>query len=314
MSFFVHPQGICESSTVGDGTQIWAFAHVLPGARIGENCNLNDHVFVENDVILGDRITVKSGVQLWDGVRLADDVFVGPNATFTNDPFPRSKRAPKEFLPTIVEQGASIGANATILGGVTIGRGAMVGAGAVVLRSVPAHAIVVGNPSRIVGYVDAKASPGASGESPTPSDADRQSSVGGVVLHRLPRIEDMRGAIVVGELESFLPFHVKRFFTILDVPSREIRGEHAHRECHQFFLCLRGGVSVLVDDGQVREEFRLDHPQKGLHVPPMVWAAQYAHTEDAVLLVLASHPYDPNDYIRDFEDFRRLQARGQSSG
>lgn len=307
MSFFVHPQGICESSTVGDGTQIWAFAHVLPGARIGQNCNLNDHVFVENDVIVGDRVTVKSGVQLWNGVRLGDDVFVGPNATFTNDRFPRSKQPPDRFLSTTVEQGASIGANATIVGGVTIGRGAMVGAGTVVLRSVPAYAIVVGNPSRIVGYVDAKAPTSPLPADRPPGEGQQRSSVGGVALHRLPRIEDMRGALVVGELESLLPFPVRRLFTILDVPSREIRGEHAHRECHQFFVCLRGGVSVLVDDGQGREEFRLDDPQKGLYVPPMVWAAQYAHSEDAVLLVLASHAYDPEDYVRDFEEFRALK-------
>ncbi len=206
------------------------------------------------------------------------------------------------------EQGASTWANATILGGVTIGRGAMAGAGTVVLRSVPAYAIVVGNPSRIVGYVDARNSP-----SPLPADrppgAEQQwSSVGGVALHRLPRIEDMRGVLVVGELESLLPFPVRRIFTILDVPSREIRGEHTDRECHQFIVCLWGGVSVPVEDGQGREGFRLDDPQKGLYVPPMVWAAQYVHSEDAVLLVLASHAYDPEDYVRDFEEFRSLKA------
>ena len=134
---------------------IWAFAHVLPGARIGSDCNICDHVFVENDVVVGDRVTVKSGVQLWDGIRLADDVFVGPNVTFTNDPFPRSKVYPASFPETFVGPGASLGANATVLPGLTIGRDAMVGAGAVVTKDVPPHAIVVGNPARIVGYVDA---------------------------------------------------------------------------------------------------------------------------------------------------------------
>ena len=161
MSVFVHPSGICESEQVGDGTRIWAFAHVLPGARLGVDCNVNDHVFIENDVVVGDRVTVKSGVQLWDGVRLGDDVFVGPNATFTNDPFPRSKEYPESFAQTVVGPGASIGANAVILPGVRIGRRAMIGAGAVVVRDVPAHAIVVGNPARIVGYADSAPTPHA---------------------------------------------------------------------------------------------------------------------------------------------------------
>src|SRR5438034_678258 len=189
MSFFVHPNALCESLQVGAGTRIWAFAHVLPGARVGSDCNVCDHVFIENDVVIGDRVTIKSGVQVWDGVRLEDDVFVGPNATFTNDPFPRSRHPPARFTPTLVCRNASIGANATILPGVTIGRDAMVGAGAVVTRSVPPHAIVAGNPARIFGYVDSKASL-------APKDADMNrdpasagaTRVAGVVVHELPLV------------------------------------------------------------------------------------------------------------------------------
>jgi acetyltransferase-like isoleucine patch superfamily enzyme len=153
VTHFVHPQGICETSDVGGGTRIWAFAHVLGGARIGADCNVCDHVFIENDVVVGDRVTVKSGVQLWDGLRVGDDVFIGPNATFTNDHFPRSKRYEHETLVTRIEDGASVGANATILPGLTIGARAMVGAGSVVTHDVPAGAIVVGNPARVVGAV-----------------------------------------------------------------------------------------------------------------------------------------------------------------
>jgi UDP-2-acetamido-3-amino-2,3-dideoxy-glucuronate N-acetyltransferase len=153
VNFFVHPQGICESSEVGEGTRIWAFAHVLAGARIGADCNVGDHVFIENDVIIGDRVTVKNGVQLWDGLRVGDDVCIGPNATFTNDPFPRSKAYEHDIAVTRVEDGASIGANATILPGLTIGSRAMVGAGSVVTHDVPADTIVVGNPARVVGNV-----------------------------------------------------------------------------------------------------------------------------------------------------------------
>jgi acetyltransferase-like isoleucine patch superfamily enzyme len=153
VAHFVHPQGICETSDVGDGTRVWAFAHVLAGARIGVDCNVCDHVFIENDVVVGDRVTIKSGVQLWDGLRIGDDVFIGPNATFTNDPFPRSKVYEHEIAVTRVEAGASIGANATILPGLTIGARAMVGAGSVVTHDVPPRAIVAGNPARLVGDV-----------------------------------------------------------------------------------------------------------------------------------------------------------------
>ena len=152
--FFVHKKAIVEDGAkVGNQTRIWAFAHILPGAVIGQDCNLCDHVFIENDVMIGDRVTVKCGVQLWDGVCLEDDAFIGPNVTFTNDPFPRSKQYPEKFARTIVQKGASIGANATILPGIIIGAGSMVGAGAVVTRNVPPNAIVVGNPARISGYV-----------------------------------------------------------------------------------------------------------------------------------------------------------------
>lgn len=154
MSYFKHDKSLVETEQIGEGTRIWAFVHVLPGASIGRDCNICDHVFIENDVVIGDRVTIKCGVQIWDGLRLADDVFVGPNATFTNDLFPRSKVYPEKFAQTIVCNGASIGANATILAGLTIGAKAMVGAGAVVTRDVPARAIVVGNPARIKGYVE----------------------------------------------------------------------------------------------------------------------------------------------------------------
>ncbi len=152
-SYFSHSQALVEpGARIGERTRIWAFAHVLPGAKIGIDCNICDHVFIENDVIIGDRVTIKCGVQLWDGLRVADDVFIGPNATFTNDLFPRSKQYPEKFLPTHIKAGASIGANATILAGVTIGEKAMVGAGAVVTKDVPPRAVVVGNPARIVRY------------------------------------------------------------------------------------------------------------------------------------------------------------------
>ncbi|MBP6008941.1 MAG: N-acetyltransferase [Rhodoferax sp.] len=148
-----HPTAEVQSSFIGPNTRIWQFVVILPKARIGSDGNICSHVFIENDVIVGDRVTVKSGVQLWDGLRIEDDVFIGPNVTFTNDQFPRSKHFPAVYSITTLKAGASIGGGATLIPGVTIGRNAMVGAGAVVTKSVPDGALVVGNPARIVGYV-----------------------------------------------------------------------------------------------------------------------------------------------------------------
>lgn len=146
---FVHKKAICESKNVGSGTRIWAFAHILKNARVGKDCNICENVFIENLVVIGDRVTVKNGVQLWDGLTLEDDVFIGPNVTFTNDKYPRSKKYPDLYLQTVVQKGASIGANSTILPGITIGQGAMIGAGSVVTKDVPDFTLVVGNPARI---------------------------------------------------------------------------------------------------------------------------------------------------------------------
>jgi UDP-2-acetamido-3-amino-2,3-dideoxy-glucuronate N-acetyltransferase len=306
MSTFIHPQGLCETPHVGTNTRIWAFAHVLPGARIGEACNICDHVFIENDVTIGHRVTVKCGVQLWDGITVEDDVFIGPNATFTNDPFPRSKHRPTSYARTVVKRGASIGANATILPGLTIGANAMIGAGAVVVRSVPSNAIVVGNPARIVGYVDAgrrASAPPPLAEGSVPRESVRKTSVSGVTVHRLPFVEDMRGNLTAGEFGRSIPFEVKRYFMVFDVPSAEVRGEHAHRTCHQFLVCARGSVSVVADDGNRREEIVLDAPNIGVYLPPMVWGIQYRYTEEATLLVFASEYYDSADYIRDYAEF-----------
>jgi acetyltransferase-like isoleucine patch superfamily enzyme len=150
----IHPTSDVQSEHVGPGTTVWQYCVVLPGARIGSECNICAGVLVENDVVVGDRVTVKSGVQLWDGVTLEDDVFVGPNATFTNDMFPRSKRRPAEYSRTWVRRGASIGANATILAGHTIGEQAMVGAGSVVTCDIPPRTVWYGNPARQHGTID----------------------------------------------------------------------------------------------------------------------------------------------------------------
>lgn len=145
---FIHPLADVKTTRIGAGSRVWQFCVILETARIGRDCNINAHCLIENDVLMGDRVTVKSGVQLWDGLRVEDDVFIGPNVTFANDKYPRSKLPPEAFIPTILRQGASIGANATVLCGVEIGQGAMVGAGSVVTENVPAGELWFGNPAR----------------------------------------------------------------------------------------------------------------------------------------------------------------------
>jgi len=308
-NYFKHPNALVESPNIGEGTRVWAFAHVLPKAVVGAGCNLCDNTFVENDVVLGDRVTVKCGVQIWDGLRIEDDVFIGPNATFSNDRYPRSGQHLPEYPVTTVRKGASIGANATILPGLTIGQYAMVGAGAVVTRSVPPYAVVVGNPARIVRYVTGPAKPVATGEAK--KGVGKPASgivVEGVSLDNVPIIKDLRGNLSAREVGKGLPFEPKRFFVVLGVPSKEVRGEHAHRTCKQFLVCLQGSVSVVVDDGKNRQELTLDTPEIGLYLPPMVWGIQYKYTEDATLLVMASELYDAADYIRDYDQFLSERA------
>jgi acetyltransferase-like isoleucine patch superfamily enzyme len=310
MSAFIHPQALCETTSVGEGTRIWAFAYVLKGARIGAGCNICSHVFLESDVVLGDRVTIKSGVQLWNGTVIEDDVFVGPNVAFANDKFPRSKQYLGRHPQTLVRSGASIGANATILPGLTIGGSAMVGAGAVVTSDVPTNAIVTGNPARITGYVER-------GRSATlrsrvipnlPEQGRIKPVVAGVELVRLQFIEDIRGNLAAAETGREVPFPPRRVFLVFGVEGKHVRGEHALKTCHQFLVCSHGSCAIMFDDGLAREEVVLDRPDLGIYLPPMTWWVQYKHSADSVLMVLASEPYDPSDYLRDYDEF--LQARG----
>ncbi len=327
MDYFRHDLAVVETPSVGTGTRIWAFAHVLPGARVGADCNICDHVFIENDVVVGDRVTIKSGVQLWDGVRLGDDVFVGPNVTFTNDPFPRSKAYPAKF-PETVRQVRRLDRRE---------------------RDHPAgpHHRARRDDRRGCGR-DPKTCPRTPSSSATPPGSSATSTrrptprcgrmfptgrqpkvrtlarwlartespfvgtVRGVTLHRLKRVDDLRGALVAGEIAREIPFEVRRFFVVFDVTNEQIRGEHAHRTLHQFLVCLRGRVHVMVDDGKDRAEFVLDSPTLGVHLPPMVWGSQFRYSPDAILLVLASDFYRPEDYIRSYREF--LEVVGGDDG
>ena len=151
---FIHPLSDVQSKKIGSGTRVWQFSVILPEAIIGENCNICAHTLIENDVIIGNDVTIKSGVYIWDGITLEDNVFIGPCVTFSNDKYPRSKIYPNAFQRTLIRKGASIGANATILPGIQIGRYAMIGAGSVVTKDAPDFALIFGNPARIIRYIE----------------------------------------------------------------------------------------------------------------------------------------------------------------
>lgn len=249
------------------------------------------------------------GAVVEHGVIVGSDVVVGPNAVV----LAAEAGSPS---PTRLGDGVAIGANATILGGVDVGIGARIGPGSVVARSVPAGAIVEGNPARIVGFRDAGPARSGTGGPMTaaPDPGVRTSRVAGVTLHTLRLVEDLRGNLTAGAFGSDVPFVPQRWFLVFDVPGAEARGAHAHLACHQFLVAVRGSIGVAVDDGSAREEYLLDRPNAGLYLPPMTWATQYGHSTDAVLLVFASHPYDPDDYIRDYARFIALVGSTPGAG
>lgn len=244
---------------------------------LGSGCTVREFASLEADVALADGVTVGPGARLLGAVRVGRDARIGPNAT--------------------------------VLGGATIGRGALIEAGSVVESDVPAHAIVRGSPARIVGYVDTPPMPRVSEAlEPTPLDAPAGTQVPGVVLHPLTRARDLRGTLAAIEFQD-MPFVPQRAFVVYDVPNESVRGAHAHRACGQLLVCVSGEVSSVADDGSARQEFRLTSPDVGLYIPPLIWSMQYRYSRDAVLLVLAELPYDPDDYVRDYEEFLELITR-----
>ncbi|MDB5797085.1 MAG: isomerase [Paucimonas sp.] len=308
----IDPRAQVWSPRLGAGTRVDAFATVQDGAVVGNNCRLCAHSYLEEQVILGNDVVIGPGSCLCNGTELGNGVQVGPNVTFPDKRGSVGAGPPNRGHVTVCRDGVSIGAGATILHGVTIGERAVVAAGAFLTRSVPPNAIVAGNPARIVGYVDAVTGSAAganAGWGAQPDDVGVvQSEVEGVTLHRLPYIIDVRGNLTVGEFGRSVPFVPKRYFLVLGVPDAELRGEHAHRRCHQFLVCVAGSIAVVADDGNNRQEFVLDRPEIGLYVPAMTWAIQYKYTSNAVLAAFASEFYEEADYIRDYKEFLALKA------
>lgn len=255
---------------------------VCEADAVGPGSHVEAFASVAAGCVLGERCAIRAGAQVLSGAQIDSDVVVGANAV--------------------------VGDN------VRIERGAVVEPGSVVADDVPANAMVRGNPARIVGYVgDEVDHPPARSIDLSSAHGRRRTQMGGVEILRLTRADDLRGSLMAAEF-SELPFVPARLFTVSGVPSEHIRGSHAHRKCEQLLVCISGTVSCVVDNGELREEFRLDGPDFGLYTPPMTWATQYKYSADATLLVLASLPYDPADYIRDYDEFRRLVGQEAPEG
>ncbi len=253
------------------------------------------------EVVSDPAVELGIGVVITGRVTLLGSTRIGPGVVI---------EGPRIGAPLTIGPDAVVGAGA-VVSMASIGARAVLEAGAVVARPVPANAVIGGNPGRLI-----RTRPGRGGDAgpvqpaaPAAQDQQRDALIG------LRLADDMRGALVAGEAPGQLPFTVSRFFTVFDVPGPEVRGEHAHYECHQLLVAVAGSLEVICDDGHQSRTYTLSRPDVALHIPPLVWGVQHQYSSDAVLLVLASHPYDPADYIRDYEEFRRVvreRAPGQS--
>lgn len=251
---------------------------------------------------MGDKQQAAVNYQVSDGVTLGHGVVIEFGAQLVA---PRCLTTGCD-ADLMVRDYVVIGAGAVVAGAAVIGTGARVAAGAVVTQDVPPHAIVAGNPARVVGY-SAPSGPDRLGATvvqvSAPSEHGSTALIGGAVLHRFPEVVDLRGRLTFGEVGTQLPFETQRFFCVYGVPSAEIRGEHAHRTLHELLICVSGSLRVSLTDGRQRIEVVLDHPTLGLHLPPFVWSTQFQQGPTTVLLVLCSEPYDPASYIRDYDEF-----------
>ncbi len=265
-------------------------------AKIGPNCLLIGVLSIGPSVIL------QGGVTLIGNAIIENDVSIDSGVCIATD----KSKAMSPDASILISEGVHVGAGCILYQGVVIGRYANIRPGSVVSRDIPPYAIVSGNPAVITGYTSS-----ISHQQAVPTTVVENPDVPGiyplnvrdVVLYNFKRIHDLRGDLTVGEFERNIPFTPKRYFLVFDVPSYETRGEHAHRKCHQFLICPSGSVAIVVDDGSRRQELTLNSPNLGLLVPPGIWCLQYKYSSGSSLLVFASEFYDPEDYIRNYDDF-----------
>lgn len=298
---------------IGSHCLLGDYASVREGCRIADYCVVGRNAMLNAYVSMRQRSRVLEGASIAAHTVIGERAFISVGVGFADDNRFGRGTAEQASRPHVIHEGAMIGVNATLLPGVHIGREAMVAAGAVVTRDVPAYAIVKGNPARIGGYVgDSVVDVHAAtvlpkGEKITPL------GVGKASLHRLDTFRDLRGSLSVGEFERDLPFTPQRHFVVYDVPSKDVRGGHAHKTCGEFLICVKGSLQTRLTDGKNAVDVALSSPDIGLYLPCGVWGAQYKFSADAVLLVFASHPYDPADYIRDYDEYLGFVEKTQGS-
>lgn len=299
----IHPQAACLAKKVGARVSVGPFSRIAESVQIGDGVAIGANVSVPDGVIIDTGAVIDDGAVLAPGMTIGAGARIGSGVVFAARRLAgEGERDPDDLI--VVGAHCVIGANATICAGLRLGDHSVVDAGSVLSRSTQPYSIMAGNPAKVVGFS------GVSENNETPphigAEGEYDSRVRGVRTYRLPYISDPRGNLTVGEFGRSLPFQPKRYFVTFDVPSAHLRGEHAHRACDQFLICVRGSCALVVDDGENREEFQLDHPTFGVWVPKMTWATEYKHSPDSVLLVFASDYYDPDDYIRDYPEFMEL--------
>jgi acetyltransferase-like isoleucine patch superfamily enzyme len=285
----VHPANLYECH-LADGVFVGPFVEIQRGVRIGPRTRIQSHSFVCELVTIG------------------QDCFIAHGVMFVNDLFSEGgpAKTPAGWKTIEICDRVSIGSNATILAGITIGESAVVGAGAVVTRNVPSRAIVVGNPARITGYVDKTKVNRVQNTNGKIERSISATKVAGVALYSLEKTKDLQGEVCVAEFSEEIPFQAAGYFLVNKVPNSKIRREYAYKNCQQFLLCVRGEVSVIVDDGNQSEEIKLDSSSVGLFLPAMTWAVQYKFTENAILIGFVSLCCDEKERILSYEEFQKL--------
>lgn len=291
----VHRTADLTRATIAASARVGQFAVIEPGATVGERSVVEPLAVVRRDARIGNSVTVGSGAHVSTGVTVCDHVTLGANCCLQSEPTAEAA--------TVVREGARVGAGVVVMSGVEIGQNATVEDGSVVAGDVPPGSTVFGNPAIMQNHSR------PSGQT-LRLHRPAESRIPGVEFIRLREIEDVRGTLTVCQWNQQLPFEPRRIFFLHGVPNENVRGAHAHKECAQALVCFNGTVNVLVDDGRERDEFVLSASDSGIVIPPGIWATQYRYSQNAMLVVFASHDYDADDYIRDYGEF--LDYRRQS--
>ncbi len=306
MTVHIHPDARCEADSVGEGARIGAMAVVRSGSRIESRAEIGAHATIAEGVIVGSDAIVEEGARVGRGVEIGDGARIGANAVI------EARDSDGTAAVTIIEGGAEIGSGAIVTAGTRVGFDSVVKPRSVVRGDVPPRAVVHGDPAAIVGYVDELRAAASVIEADAAAGQKEiiEVGVGGCQLWPLESYRDLRGSLVPLEFDDGLPFAPRRLFYVFGAPGKEVRGEHAHKACAQFLIAINGSLAVVVDDGANVVEVRLNRPDVGLFLAPRTWGTQYKFSPDALLAVMASHPYDADDYIRSFSEFQQFIAGG----